>query len=112
MNDIAVIRLELDQLKLMKEDLLSKVEGLAELEEQISDKTRQKDIEQASLMLIMKAQGLKSYKTNNANFSLQTRYSLKIDPAYEKHILTELKNGGDWEGYSLRANEFVSIKHA
>ena len=53
---------------------------------------------------------LKSWKTEQANFAIATRYSVTTDPAFKKNIESKLKNGEEVEGYELSKNEYLSIR--
>lgn len=109
-NDIAVLRLHI---KYAQEDLeahLKQDQKVQELQNLISEYNLTKDQLQHQLMISMKEEGLKSWKTEKANFSLSTRYSVEIDPEYKKQVQARLKDGEEIQNFQLKETEFISIR--
>tara|TARA_R100000656_G_scaffold16773_1_gene15869 strand:+ start:1752 stop:2120 length:369 start_codon:yes stop_codon:yes gene_type:complete len=110
MNDIAVLRLEMKSLEEEREKIISEHERLQEIEAELSTKKFEKEKAQHGLIETMRAEGLKSYKTDYGTFSRVIRYSLDFDKAYKKDLEERLKKGEEIPCIQLRETEYISIR--
>ena len=105
-NDVAVARLMIKQ----HEEELEKLPGYQELLVKIENEKRIKELTQEKLIVAMKSESLKSWKTEQATFSRAVRSSVSTDPAYKKQIENRLKAGEKIEGFELTETEYLSIR--
>ena len=105
-NDVAVQRLLIKQY----EEDIEKIKEYQELLMKIEEAKRIKSEAQDKLIEAMKSEGLKSWKTTQASFSIGTRYSVSTDPIYKKEIEHRLKEGEVIDGYELKKTEYLSIR--
>lgn len=109
-NDLAVERLTIQQLEEDYQTELAKNEKLSQLQNQIEQAKLRKAEAQDKLLNAMKPEGLKSWKTDHANFSISKRVSASVDPIYKKEIEARLKDGKKVKGWTLNETEYLSIR--
>lgn len=105
-NDVAVSRLMIKDY----EEQIQNLPGYNELISNIESEKIAKDVAQSKLIEAMQGNQLKSWKTEQANFALATRYSVTTDPIFKKNIERKLKEGDEVEGYELSKKEYLSIR--
>ena len=109
-NDIAVSRLELSSLEKQREELLANIPELIALEALIASKKMQKTEMTDKLLESMRAESLKSWKTEQAVFSRAVRKTAKLDPIVKKQIEDKLKKGEEVSDWTLEETEYISIR--
>jgi len=109
-NDIAVSRLVLEETEKELEAWLQQTPRYQEFVEKIAQEKARKSELTEKLLEAMRETQLKSWKTEQANFSRAVRRSVSIDPNYKKKVENLLKQGEEVEGFELKETEFISIR--
>lgn len=109
-NDIAVSRLEVSELERKRDEILASIPELAELEEKIAEAKLAKDEATEKLLVSMRSNDLKSWKTEQANFARAVRKTATLDPVIKKQIEDKLKRGEVVDGWTLSEKEYISIR--
>lgn len=110
-NNLAVLRLEIQAIESEREKLIEQNDVLKELQIKAEGKKAEKEQLQRTLLEIMQEAQVQSWKTDFAIVSKAKRESLIIDPAMEKPLLQRLKNGEVVDGFQLRTTEYISIRN-
>lgn len=108
-NDLAVLRLEKNAVEEQLNALLATPE-IAELQKKLELAKAEVSKKQYELLSVMKDNELKSWKTETGTFSRVSRFSVKIDPNYEKSILEGLKRGDEVPNFELAHSEYISVR--
>jgi hypothetical protein len=109
-NDIAVSRLVQEGYEKELEALLQSIPEYQELQIKLTQTKATKGELNEKLLEAMREAQLKSWKTEQANFSRAVRRSVSIDPNYKKKVENLLKQGEEVEGFELKETEFISIR--
>lgn len=109
-NDIMVARLEIAGYEKQIEELIASLPQIRELEAKIQDSKMQKEVLQDKLLDAMRANELKSWKTEQASFARASRSTATIDPVYKRQVEEKLKNGEKVENWELSTTEYISIR--
>lgn len=110
-NDVMVLRLEISALQKELEKEIAKNPKIQDLQDQLSMKDVEKKAKQQEMIDMMKSVGLPGIKTETANYSVQKRISVKLDPTFKKELESRVKNGEEIEPrYQVSETEFMSIR--
>lgn len=109
-NDLVVARLEIEGYKQQLQAFLEASPQIRELESKINEAQARRDEIQAKMIEGMKAEKLKSWKTEQANYSIGVRKSVVVDPAYKKQVEDKLKKGEEVENWTLKETEYMSVR--
>jgi len=109
-NDLVVSRLTIQSLQDQMEAFILASPQIVALREQIEEAEVEKNDVQVRLMEAMKANNLKSWKTEQANFARASRTSLVCDPDYKKSVERNIKLGQEVEGWKMNTTEYLTIK--
>lgn len=108
-NDLAVLRLEKNAVEEELNALLATPQ-IVELQKKLEFAKAEVSRKQYELLSVMKDNELKSWKTETGTFSRISKFTVKIDPNYEKRILEDLKKGDKVENFELKQSEYISIR--
>ena len=109
-NDLAVLRSEINMAQAEYDAIIADNPDLKHLQHQIDVKKREKEVVQETLLVAMRDNSLRSWKTEEANFSRSFRSSVQVDPNYKKQVMGRIKEGEQVEGFALNETEFISIR--
>lgn len=103
-NDLLVKRLEVA-------DIENQIkEKTKDLEEQLEKLKTERDLLQEKLLETMSGNNLDSWKTTEATISVSRRYSASMAEWYKNQALERLKAGQEVDGFSLKESRFISIR--
>lgn len=109
-NDLAVVRLSLDALKIKKEEIIASIPEIATIEDSIAAEEATKKELTDKLLSAMREEKLKQWKTEQATYSRATRESVGILPGIESELKKRMKNGEAIPYLELRSTEYMSIR--
>ncbi len=108
-NDLAVLRLEKNAVEEELNKLLQTPE-IQELQRKLELSKSEVSRKQYELLSVMKDNELKSWKTETGTFSRISKFTVKIDPNYEKRIIEDLKKGDKVDNFELKQSEYISVR--
>jgi hypothetical protein len=109
-NDILVCRLEIAALQAEKDEIYKNHERFQKIDQLLNEIDSEKNALQINLLSLMKENGLKSWKTDKANYARVTKDTVVLNPAYKKAIEQAVKGGELIDGWEVKKTEYISIK--
>jgi cellobiose phosphorylase len=103
-NDIMVSRLTIKALEEERAELTRVID------EKLENEKLAKTSIQERLLSRMQGNGLKSWKTEKANYARATRKSVVFDPILKQQIEKRVKAGEAVENWELKETEYISIR--
>lgn len=109
-NDIAVARLSIEEATKTRDEIIAKNKEIQKLEQIIERETEARNDAQKKLLEAMRENDLKSWKTEQANYSRAIRKTAVLDPIYKKQVEDKLKKGLEVKNWELKETEYISIR--